>query len=467
MHLDSAYYVSQNTSSPGGTMLFQKAARRVAALATAIATIAAGGALVAPAASAQGSSNDPAPAFYQPPAELPAGGGALIKTEPFPLAGAIPPIPGAEAVTNGAGALSADAQRLMYTSVGSQNQPIAVTGTYLQPRAPWTGPGTRPLAVLAPGTQGQGDHCAPSKTFQNLATVRTDPPGVGFGYELIKAYALLDRGYAVAVTDYEGLGTPGIHSYVHRESSARAVLDLARAAERVPGSDIGPSPRTVFTGYSQGGGAVAAAAELHPQYAPEVNLVGTAAGSPTADLLAILEMADGSAIAGVIGYALNSLVNAYPEMDPLLDAYLNDQGRAMLAATSDQCIGETAVQFFGQRTNSYTLSGESAGEIARRDPAIMQFLERERIGRLAPSTPVRVLSPLNDDVVPGRQSQQLGRDWCAQGAAVDMVIDPMPPLAPGLVLGHAVPMISGLGGTLQYLGDRVAGIPAPSNCGTY
>lgn len=440
---------------------------RAAAFAAAITTTIAAGALVAPAASAQGPSNDPAPAFYQPPAELPDGAGTFIKSEPFPLAGAIPPIPGAEHLSDGAGALSTDAQRIMYTSVGSRGQQIAVTGTYLQPRAPWTGPGARPLVVVAPGTQGQGDHCAPSKTFQNLANVRTDPPGVGFGYEIIQAYALLDRGYAVAMTDYEGLGTPGLHSYVHREAQAHAVLDMARAASDVPGADVGQNPRTVFTGYSQGGGAVAAAAELHPQYAPDVNLVGTAAGSPPADLLATLEGAEGSAIAGVIGYALNSLVDAYPEVHPWLDDYLNDQGRQMLAVTADQCIGETAVQFFQQRTNAYTTDGISAGDIVRQNPQIEQYLDRQRIGNLAPSTPVRILSPLNDDVVPGPQSQQLGRDWCAQGVAVDMVIDPLPPVVPGLVLNHAVPMISGLGGTVQYLADRIDGVPAPSNCGTY
>src|SRR5699024_8694555 len=216
-------------------------------------------------------------------------------------------IPGAEHLSDGAGALSTDAQRIMYTSVGSRGQQIAVTGTYLQPRAPWTGPGARPLVVVAPGTQGQGDHCAPSKTFQNLANVRTGPRGVGFGYAIIQAYALLGRGYAVAMAGNEGLGTPVLHACAHREAQAHAVLDMARAASDVPGADVGQNPRTVFTGYSQGGGAVAAAAELHPQYAPDVNLVGTAAGSPPADLLATLEGAEGSAIAGVIGYALNSL----------------------------------------------------------------------------------------------------------------------------------------------------------------
>ncbi|WP_029458610.1 lipase family protein [Dietzia alimentaria] len=439
---------------------------RAGVFAAAIATIAAS-AFIAPAAHAQGSSNDPAPAFYQPPAELPSDAGVFIKSEAFPLAAAIPPIPGAENISNGAGALSTDAQRIMYTSVGSRGQKVAVTGAYLQPRIAWTGPGTRPLAVVAPGTQGQGDHCAPSKTFQNLATIRTDPPGVGFGYELLQAYALLDRGYAVAMTDYEGLGTPGLHSYVDRESQARAVLDIARAASAVPGADVGDTPRTVLTGYSQGGGAVAAAAELQPQYAPDVNLVGTAAGSPPADLLATLEQIDGTAISGVIGYALNSLLDANPEMGPLLDPHFNDLGRQMLATTSDQCIAETALQFFQQRTNQYTNTGESAGAIVRKDPQIYKFLEQQRIGKLTPTSPVRILSPINDDVVPGPQSQQLGRDWCAQGAAVDMVIDPTPPIVPGLVINHAVPMISGLQSTVQYLDDRINGLPAPSNCGTY
>lgn len=436
-----------------------------AAVATAVSV--AGGILAAPVAGAQGSVAEPAPAFYQPPADLPASAGALVRTEAFPLAGAIPPIPGADVLTNGAGPFSTDAQRIMYTSVGSRNQPIAVTGTYLQPRAPWTGPGTRPLAVLAPGTQGMGDFCAPSKTFQSLVSLRTEPLGLGFGYEILFTYALLARGFAVAVPDYEGLGTPGTHAYLNRESAARSVLDIARAADQVPGSDIGSAPRTVFAGYSQGGAAVAAATELHPSYAPEINLLGTSAGSPPADLLATIDTLDGTLLTGVVGYALNGLVQADPELGPVIDGYLNDSGRAMLAATSDQCAVETGLQYFTPSTESYTVSGRSARDVLREDPVLMQAVERQRIGRLKPSTPVQILSPLNDDAVPSPQSQQLGRDWCAQDVAVDMVIDPLPPVATGLTLNHAVPLITNLGGTTQYLVDRVDGRPAPFNCGTY
>ena len=41
---------------------------------------------------------------------------------------------------------------------------------------------------------------------------------------------LVDAGYVVAATDYEGLGTPGVHPYLVGESEGRSVLDAARAA---------------------------------------------------------------------------------------------------------------------------------------------------------------------------------------------------------------------------------------------
>ena len=444
-----------------------RTASLVAALSAAVAATVTGTALATPVAAAQGSSNAPSPGFYQPPAQLPETNGTLIRSEPFPLAGAIPAIPGAEALTDHAVPFSTDAHRIMYRSTGARNQPVGVTGAYLQPRAPWTGGGTRPLAVVAPGTVGQGDACAPSKAFQNITNVETDPPAVGIGYEIIQAYALLSRGYAVAITDYEGLGTPGVHPYVHRESSARAVLDLARAASGVPGADIGPAPRTVLTGYSQGGGSVAAAAELQPTYAPEVNLVGTSAGSPPADLVATLAKVDGTAIAGVIGYALNSLAEGDPALEERLDVHLNEEGQRMLRATSTQCIGETVIQFAFHRTGQYTKTGRPAIELVREDPAALAITDRQRIGRLTPTSPVRVLSVTNDDVVPGPQSLQLGRDWCAKGATVQMDVDHTPPVAQGWVLNHGAPMLTGLPATLQYLGDRIDGRPAPSNCGTY
>ena len=207
----------------------------------------------APEAAAQGSSSTPdRSAFYTPPAELPTEPGAIIRTEPMTITPSIPDL------ANG-GALLADAQRIMYRSTGAAGSPIAVTGAYLHPQAPWTGPGPRPLAVVTPGTQGQGDQCAPSKSMEVGLGVQTAPPSAAAGYAVIDALTMVQEGFAVVVTDYEGLGTPGHHPYVNRDSQGRSALDAARAALRLPGTDLAPDSKTVVSGYSQGGGAAAAA----------------------------------------------------------------------------------------------------------------------------------------------------------------------------------------------------------------
>ena len=161
-----------------------------------------------------------------------------------------------------------------------------MTGTYLATTLPWKGLGPRPVAAYAVGTHGQGDHCAPSKLLQELVTYRP-PVDVLPEYEIVGIYDLLARGMSV-VTDYYGLGTPPIHDYVNRLSEAHAVLDSLRAVQRLPGSDIRQGTPLALFGYSQGGGASAAAAELQASYAPELNIRGACAGAPPANLLAVL-----------------------------------------------------------------------------------------------------------------------------------------------------------------------------------
>ncbi len=161
------------------------------------------------------------PGFYTAPASLPANNGDLVRTEPSAFY--VGPLKTIRA--------QASVQRVMYRSVNSSGAPIAVTGTVLVPDAAWTGSGPRPLVSYAAGTQGQGDQCAPSRA---MAT--------GEEYEGIFIAGLLARGYSVAVTDYEGLGTAGSHTYMARESQAHAVLDAARAAQRLgnPPGTAGP-----------------------------------------------------------------------------------------------------------------------------------------------------------------------------------------------------------------------------------
>jgi predicted esterase len=56
---------------------------------------------------------------------------------------------------------------------------------------------------------------------------------------------------------------------------------------RLPDTSLDPHGPLAFWGYSQGGGAAASAAELASSYAPELDVVGSYAGAPPADLKAL------------------------------------------------------------------------------------------------------------------------------------------------------------------------------------
>jgi Secretory lipase len=124
----------------------------------------------------------------------------------------------------------------------------------------------------------------------------------------------------LVVTDYEGLGTPGVHTYANRLAQGQALLDAARAAQRLPGTSLDPHGPVALWGYSQGGGASASAVELAPGYAPELDVVGAYVGAPPADLAQAMPYADGSLLVGLIGYAINGFIAAYPEIEQAVTA---------------------------------------------------------------------------------------------------------------------------------------------------
>lgn len=100
-----------------------------------------------PAQAAGSSSSAAAQGFYTPPTDVPSQPGTLMKTQKF------------TALLNVWG----NPTRLMYSTRDTSDKPVAVTGTYIEPWAKWSGSGSRPVVSLSVGTIGQGDQCAPSR----------------------------------------------------------------------------------------------------------------------------------------------------------------------------------------------------------------------------------------------------------------------------------------------------------------
>lgn len=327
----------------------------------------------------------------------------------------------------------------MYTSTLQDGSPTVVTGTIIDPTAPWHGHGPRPTIVMAPGTVGQGDQCAPSKLVTLPISINPNELTVGLNYEVLFADLLLAQGYRVIMTDYIGLGTPGIHTYVNRVEEGHAVLDAARAALRY--GRLPASSPVGFWGYSQGGGATASAAEMAPDYAPELTVEATYAGAPPADLAAVLQAVDGTAIAGVIGYTVNGLVARYPALRPIIDRETTSTGRDALETLSKSCLLDTAVRYGFHTTAEWTSSRQRLSRVITRYPAIERALSDQQIGNLVPTTPVLVDTGINDDIIPRDQVIAMTRKWIKHGADVTVINDGTPPIFPRAAVNHVLPYL--------------------------
>ncbi|MBB1029813.1 alpha/beta fold hydrolase [Dietzia sp. SLG310A2-38A2] len=394
--------------------------------------------------------------FYDTRDLAPASPGAVLRAEPadLPLAVSVPGLPPLPSP------LPAVAQRVVYQTLDVDGRPVATSGALYDSTAPWTGPGPRPTVVLGPGTQGQGDACAPSRTIETGVGTNPRSGGPVVSYEEGFALVLAAQGFRVMVVDYIGLGTPGIHTYSDRTEQAHAMLDGARAARDLTGSG---SP-LVFWGHSQGGGASAAAAELAPEYAPELDVRAAYASAPPADLLAVLDHIDGSSLTGAIGFAINGMVERYPAVQQVVDRHVNDAGRRALDDLAGLCLADTRGAYGGRTTTEWTNSGQGLGELIREEPDALRVLDHQRIGNRAPVVPVMLAGGINDDIIPLGQVEQLGRDWCRQGTSVHFRYETTP-LIPGVT--HAAAAVTNFGPALQFVNDRLAGLPSPDDCGTF
>ena len=433
--------------------------RALVALASSLTlTVGTLGIMSAPAQAAEGvttSRGVTIPAFYNPPANLPAKNGSVIRTEsikPFLT------LPGVSALPN-------KAQRIMFKTTDAANKPAAVTGVYIEPTKKWSGKGSRPLVVVAPGTMGQGDQCATSLNVENPLIMDLSGGTLSVGYELITVYAMLNEGFGVMLTDYIGLGaTDRPHTYMNRVDQGHTVNDAARAALSLSGTSLKSNSKVGFHGYSQGGGASAAAAELQPTYAPELNLVGAYAGAPPADLLKTVPGIDGSLLAVALGWTINGMMHYNPELTPTVDQYLNDKGKKVLNDALTSCVPDGSMSNPFTKTTQLTKAGISLEQVINQEPAIKAVVDAQRIGKIKPKVPVRVATGTADDTVPHKQSRQLAVDWCKAKANVTYTPVILPNLGNKTVLNHIPPMLVDLPAATSWMKDRFAGKKATSNC---
>jgi fermentation-respiration switch protein FrsA (DUF1100 family) len=329
--------------------------------------------------------------FYEPPSPLPEGEpGDLIRAEPVDAY----LIPGVRLRTR--------AWRILYRSTSATGEPRAVSGTVMIPRG--KARGARPVIGYAIGTHGIGDAAAPSRLLPR-----------GLEWEAGLMAMALARGWAVAITDYEGLGTPGDHTYMVGRALGPNVLDGIRAARALSPSELPADGPAAIIGYSEGGAAAAWAAQLQPTYAPDVPLAGVVAGAAAANVEIAGPSLDGSFFSFFIAYGGIGYAAAYPELD--LDSYLTPMARKQVAALRESSIVQAML--WGPR---FIRASDLTEPNVLEFPTWRRRLRENRLGLIAPAAPVLLHHARRDQIVSFAQSVNLRDDWQRLGADVRLYV---------------------------------------------
>ena len=328
--------------------------------------------------------------FYQTPDSLPSEDGAVVKQAE------------SEFYLDPVKLIKHDAKStvFMYKTTDEKGQARAATATLLTPNG--ASGHAEDAVVIAPGTQGIADKCAPSRQM-----------GMGTEYEGISVASALAAKHPVVVVDYMGLGTEGTHHYVNRVEEGRSVLDAARAVQQLDGSEIDADTQLQLRGYSQGGHATTAALELQKEWAPELNVVSTSAGAVPTDLYKTV-----SGLSSVYtAFALYGVVGFADQADIDLSEFLNEKGQKVVAETADKCTVQALLSTAFTDGKSLTKNGESFPEVI--DEHFTDIVDRQRLGKAeVPDIPLLVNHSRLDDVISFDQGKELASTWCRAGHKV-------------------------------------------------
>ncbi len=326
--------------------------------------------------------------FYRQPANLPERPGTLIRQEA--LQG---PATLAKAESN---------IRILYSSTdGLDGRTISgVSGAvYLPigdvPDAGW------PLLVWSHGTVGIGDKCAPSYAGHGAR----DPAYLN---------PWLEQGYAIAASDYQGLGTPGTHPYMDARTMAFNNLDLIRA---VQSGGFPVSDAIIIAGQSQGATGALAAASYADQYAPDVKPDGIiATGVPYFSQGVMWDLvvnSDRNEVSASLPLSLYMLTFA-EMLDPdfQMETLLSDKAKPVASKVNDSCVFE-----FIEASQNAALSSANTF-LGRPEIALLKVLRRAGLPNLDFQTPVFTGSGTSDEITPFSMQQAFIADACAAGARV-------------------------------------------------
>ncbi len=372
---------------------------------------------------------------------------------------------------------AAQAWKIAYISSDVGGRTTISTGLVVAPVAAAPKDG-RPVLAWAHGTTGTAQNCGPSQVI-NPAVPLNQYFLVGGNswtdYGIPNLEEFIKEGYVVVATDYQGLGGGGKHQYAVAGTNGRDLINSARAA--ISMKDTGASKRTIFYGWSQGGGATIAAASLGTylnqkgSVADDLQVLGFVAMAPD-DAAVMLHNASkdqataDKALNGLIKLFSDNVFNfshfamtiwgtqaAYPNLK-LTDLFTDPGAKVVDQVLSNKCmhvVSDTFNYAYGAEFKTL-LRAKSINSMAW-----VKALIDGSVPPVKPIAPVVIYWGTKDTAVPPIMHELYQKQMCAMGANIERI------QLPGQQTHFSTPGVSAPM-YLQWVKDRIAGKPLANAC---
>ncbi len=292
--------------------------------------------------------------------------------------------------------------RVMYLSESVRSTPVVVTGLVVVPDHP-APPGGYPVVSWGHGTNGMADQCAPS-----LDPTQAVPLTNG----------LLDQGWEVTASDYQGEGTPGLLPYIVGVSAARNTIDIVRAAHHLAAAHA--STNYVVWGHSEGGQTAMFALDIGTSYAPDLHLDGVVAGAPPSQFNLIYDFLKTSPYRYYLFMVAGAYQSAYGDRAAPVSQVLTPLGISLLPELDKGCS-----DYLARVVDKY-----STAQFAKTDPfavpawgKLLSENDPETFAS-ASTVPLLMIQGGADEQIPVASTQILASHLCTLGQDLERWVYP-------------------------------------------
>ena len=279
------------------------------------------------------------------------------------------------------------ATQLLYRTTDRHGEPEATVTTVLVP-AGHAQRQTRHVVSYQCAIDAVSSRCFPSYALRRRARA----VGSLAQLEYLLMAAAVAEGWVVSVPDHEGRhglwGSP--------QEPGHRVLDGLRATLNFERFGLAADSKLGLWGYSGGGLASAWAAEMHAEYAPELNIVGAVLGSPVGNLGNTFLRLNGSRYSGLPALVISALAKTYPGLGRVVEEHATPDGRATLRRLEGMTTLEAVVRMF--RADMDDLVHPPLDEVLGM-PEVQEVFEAIRLGRTTPTPPVLIVQAVHDSII--------------------------------------------------------------------